>query len=284
MWPRTAWKALYEPVIRRAAGLGEAPSLPDPDRYAQRYAHCDVLVIGAGPAGISAALTAADGRGPRHAVRRAGGIRRQPIGRRRRAHRRRLRKHVVERSIAALRANPGSPSLRAPRPLAISRTISSVSGERLSDHLPEPGASQPRERLWQVRARSVVLATEQSSAVGLPGQRSAGDLARGGGTDVSQSLRRACRQTGGHRHRRDAAYQTALDLHGRRRDGRWPSPMSVGRPRVRYPKRCGEWNRCRTRIHRCGHERQSAGEPHRSGTGRRRRGERRTQHRVAMPC
>src|ERR1017187_7781400 len=60
MWPQKAWKALYEPIIRRAAGLGEAPTRPDPDRYAQRYAHCDVLVVGAGPSGIAAALAAAD--------------------------------------------------------------------------------------------------------------------------------------------------------------------------------------------------------------------------------
>ena len=59
MWPKKAWKSLYEPAIRRAAGLGRAPTLPDPDRYAQRYAHCDVLVAGAGPAGIAAALAAA---------------------------------------------------------------------------------------------------------------------------------------------------------------------------------------------------------------------------------
>ena len=51
MWPRAAWAALYEPLIRRAAGLGRAPSQPDPDRYTQRFAHCDVLVVGAGPAG-----------------------------------------------------------------------------------------------------------------------------------------------------------------------------------------------------------------------------------------
>ena len=61
MWPRSAWDKLYEPVIRKAAGLGEAPTLPDPDTYQNRYAHCEVLIVGAGPAGIAAALTAAEG-------------------------------------------------------------------------------------------------------------------------------------------------------------------------------------------------------------------------------
>jgi len=59
MWPQGAWKSLYEPRIRAAAGLGKSPSLPDPDRYTNRFAHCDVLVVGAGPAGLSAALAAA---------------------------------------------------------------------------------------------------------------------------------------------------------------------------------------------------------------------------------
>src|ERR1700745_2244476 len=61
MWPKKDWKALYEPLIRRAAGLGRAPTEADPDRYAQRYAHCDVLVVAGGGAGIAAALTAAQG-------------------------------------------------------------------------------------------------------------------------------------------------------------------------------------------------------------------------------
>src|SRR3569833_1936359 len=58
MWPRGAWKSLYEPRIRAAAGLGKSPTLADLDRYSNRFAHCDVLVVGAGPAGLAAALAA----------------------------------------------------------------------------------------------------------------------------------------------------------------------------------------------------------------------------------
>jgi sarcosine oxidase subunit alpha len=59
MWPPSFWEWLYEPAIRRAAGLGRASRLPDPDAYEKAFAHCDVLVIGSGPTGLMAALTAA---------------------------------------------------------------------------------------------------------------------------------------------------------------------------------------------------------------------------------
>ncbi|MCP5916798.1 NAD(P)/FAD-dependent oxidoreductase, partial [Klebsiella pneumoniae] len=59
MWPRGAWERLYEPAIRRMAGLGESPKARDADHYCATYAHCETLVIGAGPAGIEAALAAA---------------------------------------------------------------------------------------------------------------------------------------------------------------------------------------------------------------------------------
>ncbi len=60
MWPRAFWEKLYEPVIRRAAGLGRITRKGTPERSERAYAFCDVLVIGGGPAGLMAALTAAE--------------------------------------------------------------------------------------------------------------------------------------------------------------------------------------------------------------------------------
>ncbi len=58
MWPKAFWEKLYEPMIRRAAGLGSLSLEDDPDAYDKGFLHCDLLIIGGGPAGLSAALTA----------------------------------------------------------------------------------------------------------------------------------------------------------------------------------------------------------------------------------
>lgn len=58
MWPAAMWEKLYEPMIRRAAGLGALSGEADTDLYEKAYAFCDVLVVGSGPAGLIAALTA----------------------------------------------------------------------------------------------------------------------------------------------------------------------------------------------------------------------------------
>ena len=81
MWPASFWEKLYEPVIRRAAGLGRASGEPDPDHYEKAYAFCDVLVIGAGPAGLAAAL-AAGRAGARVILCRRGFSRRRATARR----------------------------------------------------------------------------------------------------------------------------------------------------------------------------------------------------------
>ncbi len=61
MQSRLLWNRLYEPLIRRAAGWGQAPQVPDPDIYDHKHVHCDVLVVGAGPAGLAAARAAGAG-------------------------------------------------------------------------------------------------------------------------------------------------------------------------------------------------------------------------------
>ena len=58
MWPKAFWEKLYEPMIRRAAGLGALSKEDNSDRYEKAYAFCDLLVIGSGPAGLMAALVA----------------------------------------------------------------------------------------------------------------------------------------------------------------------------------------------------------------------------------
>ena len=58
MWPKAFWEKIYEPAIRSSAGLGALTGLDDPDQYDKGFLHCDVLIIGAGPSGLAAALSA----------------------------------------------------------------------------------------------------------------------------------------------------------------------------------------------------------------------------------
>jgi sarcosine oxidase subunit alpha len=159
MWPRGAWKALYEPLIRRAAGLGRAPTLPDPDRYAQRYAHCDVLVVGAGPAGIVAALTAANA-GARVILcdeqsEPGGSLLSDPAV----SIEGKNSAEWLESAVARLKENARVTLL--PRTTAFGYFPHNLIGlnERLTDHMDVAPDHLPRERLWQVRARHVLLAT-----------------------------------------------------------------------------------------------------------------------------
>ncbi len=159
MWPKAAWHKLYEPFIRRAAGLGEPPTQPDPDRYAQRYAHCDVLVVGAGPAGLAAALNASAG-GARVMLcdeqpEFGGSLLDEPAARIDGVP----ASDWILQSVAALRARPNVTLLS--RTTAFGYFPHNMLGlnERITEHLPAAAAAaQPRERLWQVRARRVVIA------------------------------------------------------------------------------------------------------------------------------
>jgi sarcosine oxidase subunit alpha len=142
--------------------LGCAPRLADPDRYATRYAHCDVLVVGGGPAGLAAAAAAASAgarvmlcdeqsepggallsQDPQDAPQLDG----------------RPAPQWLAGTVATLAANTRVTLL--PRTTAFGyfpHNLVSLN-ESLTDHLPVPPPQWPRERQWLVRAREVVLAT-----------------------------------------------------------------------------------------------------------------------------
>ena len=157
MWPAKYWM-FYEKQIRRAAGLGQAPQESDPDHYAFEYVHCDLLIVGSGPAGLSAALAAAKtGRTVVLADERAelGGsalwernqIDNMPAS------------IWVEKSLETLLGYSNVRLLRR----------STVSGcydhgmvtivERVADHLEQPPPYTPRQRFIHLRTQRMILAT-----------------------------------------------------------------------------------------------------------------------------
>ncbi|MEJ2121941.1 MAG: sarcosine oxidase subunit alpha family protein [Alphaproteobacteria bacterium] len=159
MWPAGGWK-LYEKMIRRAAGLGKAPTQADPDRYERMNAHCDVLVVGGGPAGLAAALAAgktgarvmlleSDAELGGSLLGRPGEINGKP---------------ALDWIAATQKSLAGMDDVRI-----LTRT--NVTGyfdhnfliacESVTDHLGPAGSEPhlPRLRLWRIRAKQVVLAT-----------------------------------------------------------------------------------------------------------------------------
>ncbi|MBK8738495.1 MAG: sarcosine oxidase subunit alpha family protein [Betaproteobacteria bacterium] len=159
MWPKSFWKKFYEPVLRNASGLGVAPDAPDPDIYDRLHWHCDVLVVGAGPAGLSAALEVAR-QGLRtvlidEAPEPGGTLLQRPA-------------QIGGIAGAAWAARAAAELDGLANVLVLRRT--SVFGyydnnylmalERRTDHLgPGRAPGIARKRLWHFRAARVILAT-----------------------------------------------------------------------------------------------------------------------------
>lgn len=157
MRPARLWRR-YESVIRQGAGLGYAPDQPDPDAYDKRYAHCDILIAGAGPTGLTAALTAARS-GARVILADeqnefGGSLLDAPI--------------TIDNEPAMEWAAATIDELKTwPEVTLLPR--STVFGyydhgrvhiqENRTDHLPTHQRDNPRHRLWKVRAQRVICAT-----------------------------------------------------------------------------------------------------------------------------
>ena len=156
MWPKAFWEKLYEPIIRRAAGLGRASLQADPDCYDKGFLHCDLLVIGAGPAGLAAALTA--GRAGARVILADEDF---TLGGRLNAE-----TFAVGENTGADWAAAAVAELRAMPNLRVMARTSVVGAfdhgiysalERMSDHLAEPLPGKPRQVLWRIYCRRAML-------------------------------------------------------------------------------------------------------------------------------
>ena len=159
MWPAgPQWWLRYEHLIRHAAGMGRAAAEADPDVYEHRYAHCDILVIGGGVAGLAAARAAAAtearvilcdeqptwGGRLQTAKLRVDDV---PVG------------DWVAATVDSLAARDHVTLLQ--RTTAFGCYDGNLVGaiERITDHLPESPREVARQRMWKIRARTIVLAS-----------------------------------------------------------------------------------------------------------------------------
>ncbi|WP_343503917.1 sarcosine oxidase subunit alpha family protein [Alloyangia pacifica] len=158
LWPRAFWKHLYEPFIRRAAGLGKAPhpESRDSDSYEHFHSHVDVLVVGGGVAGLLAAKVAAESGAQVLLIEQSahwGG--RAPVdggtidGMTPEAW--------IAQTLAELDALPNLRRVVRCMGAAVQDHGYVLGYERLTDHA--PGTIGPRHRLWRIRAKQIVAAT-----------------------------------------------------------------------------------------------------------------------------
>ncbi len=166
MWPAAFWEKIYEPIIRKAAGLGALSMRADPDEYDKGFRHCDLLITGAGPSGLMAALTA--GRGGAEVILADEDF---EMGGRLNAETLAINDAPARDWVVAALAELSSlPNVRLmPRTTVIGAFDHGIYGavERVSDHLKTPAEGKPRQILWRIYTQKTLLcagATERPIA------------------------------------------------------------------------------------------------------------------------
>ena len=165
MWPAAFWEKIYEPVIRASAGLGALSMQEDPDKYDKGFLHCDLLITGAGPSGLAAALAA--GRAGARVILADEDF---ELGGRLNAESHEIAGMSGRDWVTQTRIELSSmDNVRIlPRTTVWGAFDHGIYGalERKTDHLPHAG-DKPRQVLWRIYTKRAIIcggATERSIA------------------------------------------------------------------------------------------------------------------------
>ena len=158
MWPRSFWHKVYEPIIRKAAGFGVASTKHDQERYEHKYEYCDLLIAGSGPSGLASAYAAAQ-NGARVILAedkpRFGGsllTNEVTIGNQ-------SGQEWANKIISELKSMPNVIVKNRSQVFGYYDHNMLVMSERVSDHLPKTNKFSPKQRLWYIRSKEVIISS-----------------------------------------------------------------------------------------------------------------------------
>ena len=158
MWPKSFWYRIYEPFIRKAAGLGVASTKHDKERYEHKYEYCDLLIAGSGPSGLASAYAAAK-NGARVILAedkpRFGGTLLTSdvnIGNQ-------SGEDWANSIISELKEMPNVIVKNRSQVFGYYDHNMLVMSEKVSDHLPKTKKYHPKQRLWYIRAKEVLISS-----------------------------------------------------------------------------------------------------------------------------
>ena len=158
MWPRSFWYKIYEPIIRKAAGFGKASIKHDKERYEHKYEYCDILVTGSGPSGLASAYAAAKNGAKvilaEEKPRFGGSLLTSDVNiGNQTGH------EWAEKIISELKTMPNVIVKNRSQVFGYYDHNMLVMSERVSDHLPKTDKYIPKQRLWYIRAKEVVISS-----------------------------------------------------------------------------------------------------------------------------
>ena len=158
MWPKSFWYKVYEPFIRKAAGLGVASVEKDKERYEHKFEYCDLLVTGSGPAGLASAYAAAKSgtkvilAEDKH--RFGGSLLLDDVSIDNLSG-----KDWADKIISELKEMPNVTVKNRSQVFGYYDHNMLVMYERVGDHLEKKSKYTPRQRLWYIRCKEVILST-----------------------------------------------------------------------------------------------------------------------------